>query len=67
MLTEMSHSSRTSKMPGIHSSILPGCVLEELFYLIFINGLFLKDNLNTGPWLNNDGNFESKGDASVWG
>ena len=63
MLTEMSHSCRTSKMPGIHSSISPNYVLEELFHLILINGLFSKDNLKTGPWLKNYGNFESKGDG----
>ena len=37
MLTEMSHSSRASEMPGIHSSTLPSDILEELFYLILFN------------------------------
>lgn len=67
MLTEMSHSCRTSKMPGIHSSISPSYVLEELFHLILINGLFSKDNLKTGPWLKNYRNVESKGDALAGG
>lgn len=63
MLTEMSHSSKASKMSRIHSSISPSDVLEELFYLILINSLFPKDNLKTRPGLKNYGNFESKDDA----
>lgn len=57
MLAEMSHSSRASEMPEIHSSISPSDILEELFYLILINGLFSKDNPK------NKGTFESKDDA----
>lgn len=61
MLTEMTHSCMASKMPGIHSSISPSDVLEELFYLILINSLFSKDSLK------NYGNVENKDDSGDGG